>query len=143
MAVRKRGSTWQIDFFDPSGKRVRLNFKTKKEAEAEHAKRIVLKAEKRWVDVKKDYTTTLDELLTKYVENYQDQPSFKSSKVFFMDNFRQYFKEEKRISEIKYLDLETYRNQLKRTPNKERQTENNSNHQQRDGLSSPCISKRS
>jgi len=33
--IRKRGKTYQIDYFDPNGKRIRKLFKKKKDAEAE------------------------------------------------------------------------------------------------------------
>lgn len=61
--IRKRTSSktgkvsWQIDYFDPTGKRVRQSFKKKKDAEAELGKRVSLIAENRYLDVKKDYTT--------------------------------------------------------------------------------------
>ena len=32
MAIRKRGDAWQIDYFDPTGKRVRKSFAKKKDA---------------------------------------------------------------------------------------------------------------
>ncbi|MGZ3579447.1 MAG: hypothetical protein ACXWMK_09825 [Syntrophales bacterium] len=35
--VRKRGDSYQIDYFDPTGKRVRKSFAKKKNAEAELA----------------------------------------------------------------------------------------------------------
>lgn len=38
--IRKRGKGYQIDYFDPAGKRVRKSFKKKKEAEAELGKRV-------------------------------------------------------------------------------------------------------
>jgi hypothetical protein len=63
--IRKRGKGWQIDYFDPNGKRVRKSFKRKKDAEAELGKRVSLIAEGRYLDVKKDYTTTLSEVLKK------------------------------------------------------------------------------
>ena len=59
MAIRKRGNSWQIDYIDPNGKRVRKAFKKKKDAVAEHGKRVSLIAENRYLDVKKDYKTTL------------------------------------------------------------------------------------
>ena len=31
--IRKRGKTYQIDYFDPNGKRVRKSFKKRKDAE--------------------------------------------------------------------------------------------------------------
>ena len=40
MGVRKRGESWQIDYFDPDGKRRRKSFKTKKEATLELAARV-------------------------------------------------------------------------------------------------------
>ena len=118
MAIRKRGDGWQIDYFDPTGRRVRRNFKKKKEAEAELAKRISLIAEKRYLDVKKEYTTTLEEVLEKYEENYKHQASYTNSKCHFIENFREYFGKETRLESIKYVGLETYRNHLRRKPTK-------------------------
>lgn len=69
----KKGVSWQIDYFDPAGKRIRLSFKKKKDAEAELGKRVSLKAENRYLDVKKDYKTTFGGLLTRYKENFQHQ----------------------------------------------------------------------
>ncbi|MGA2936748.1 MAG: site-specific integrase [Syntrophobacteraceae bacterium] len=116
MAIRKRGNGWQIDYFDPTGKRVRKSFTKKKDAEAELAKRVSLIAEKRYLDVKKDYTTTLDEVLKKYEENFQDQDGFKNSKCHFIENFREYFGKDTKLANIKYIDLDTYRSHLKRKP---------------------------
>lgn len=64
--IRKRGNSYQIDSFDPDGKRIRQSFKKKKEAEAELGKRVSLIAEKRYLDVKKDYKITLGELIATY-----------------------------------------------------------------------------
>jgi hypothetical protein len=36
----KNGVSYQIDYFDPNGKRVRQSFKKKKDAEAELGKRV-------------------------------------------------------------------------------------------------------
>ena len=72
----KKGVSWQIDNFDPTGKRVRQSFKMRKDAEAELGKRVSLKAENRYLDVKKDYKNTLGELAEKYTVNYQIQVSF-------------------------------------------------------------------
>ena len=112
--IRKRGNSYQIDYFDPNGKRVRKSFDKKKDAEAELGKRVSLIAEKRYLDVKKDYTTTLKELLDKYEDNYKDQSSFKTGKSYCLANFKEYFGEDTRLDNIKYVDLETYRNHLKR-----------------------------
>jgi len=112
--IRKRGSSYQIDYFDPNGKRVRKSFDKKKDAEAELGKRVSLIKEHRYLDVKKEYTTTVGELLAKYKENFQDQPSFKSGKSYCIANFKEHFRADTRLDSIKYVDLETYRNHLKR-----------------------------
>ena len=116
MAIRKRGQTWQIDYIDPAGKRVRKSFKKKKEAEAELAKRVSLIAEGRYLDVKKDCKTTFKELIDRYEENFKHQRSYDRFKVICLKNFREYFGEETRISNIRYGDLETYRNLLREKP---------------------------
>ncbi|HUV58948.1 MAG TPA: site-specific integrase [Desulfatiglandales bacterium] len=115
--IRKRGNSYQIDYFDPNGKRVRKSFDKKKDAEAELGKRVSLIAEKRYLDVKKDYTTTFKELLDKYKENYKDQLSFHTWKRFCVKRFKDYFGEDTRLDNIRYVDLETYRNYLKQKPN--------------------------
>ena len=111
--IRKRGNSYQIDYFDPNGKRVRKSFDKKKDAEAELGKRVSLIAEKRYLDVKKDYKTTFKELLTKYKENYKSQSSFNNWKRFCIERFKSSFGEDTRLDNIRYVDLETYRNKLK------------------------------
>ena len=54
-----KGVTWQIDYIDPHGKRIRQMFKKRKDADAELGKRVSLMAEGRYLDVKKDYKTSL------------------------------------------------------------------------------------
>ena len=110
--IRKRGNSYQIDYFDPEGKRVRKSFKKRKDAEAELGKRVSLIAENRYLDVKKDYTTTLGELVTKYRENHENQRSFMRGKDYYLDNLKEYFGEDTRLSNIRYVELETYRNHL-------------------------------
>jgi integrase len=110
--VRKRGSTYQIDYFDPTGKRVRKSFKKRKEAVAELGKRVSLIAENRYLDVKKDYKTTLKELHRKYKENYKHQSSFGNMKKYCLENYVKYFGEDALLANIRYVDLETYRNYL-------------------------------
>lgn len=114
--IRKRGNSYQIDYFDPNGKRVRKCFKKRKEAVAELGKRVSLIAEGRYLDVKKDYNTTLGELLNKYEENHKHQASFGSWKAVCLPRFRSYFGEDTRLANIRYVDLETYRNWLQETP---------------------------
>jgi len=112
--VRKRGNAYQIDYFDPGGKRVRKTFRKKSDAVAELGKRVSLIAEGRYLDVKKECKTTLGELLEKYEENYQDQRSYAGSKAYCLKNFKAYFGEDTLLSKIRYVDLETYRNHLKK-----------------------------
>ena len=112
--VGKKGISWQIDYIDPHGKRVRQMFKKRKDADAELGKRVSLIAEGRYLDVKKDYKTTLGELIQKYEENFRDQAAYKKYKVYCLENFKQHFGEDTRLSNIRYVDLETYRNHLGR-----------------------------
>jgi integrase len=116
MAIRKRGDSWQIDYLDPIGNRVRKSFKKKKDAVAELGKRVSLIAENRYLDVKKDYTTTFKELLDKYIENYHHQGSFENLKAYCIKNFKDHFGEETALSNIRYVDLESYRNLLMSKP---------------------------
>jgi len=85
------GKNWQIDYLEPTRKRIRKSFEKRKEAEAELAKRVALIAEGRYLDVKVEYTTTMGELLDKYEENYNTQKSFHTWKYYCLQNFREYF----------------------------------------------------
>ncbi len=111
--LRKRGKSWQIDYLDPTGKRIRKTFEKKKEAEAELAKRVALIAEGRYLDVKVEYTSTMGELLDKYQENHKHQPAFYRNKSRWLKNFRDYFGADKKVVDIRYVHLETYRNRLR------------------------------
>lgn len=111
--IRKRGKGYQIDYFDPNGKRVRKSFKKKKDAEAELGKRVSLIAEGRYLDVKKEYNTTLKELIDKYVENFKNQASYKTGKKYHIEHILNHFGEKTLLSNIRFVDLETYRNHLR------------------------------
>ena len=114
MGLRKRGNSYQIDYFDPDGKRIRVNFKKRKIAEQELAKRITLIAENRYfLDIHKESEATIKELFDKYTEMYKHQASYKTGKKYCLINFREYFKENTRLVDIKYYDLEVYRNHLR------------------------------
>jgi integrase len=110
----KKGVTWQIDYIDPHGKRVRQMFKKRKDAAAELGKRVSLMAEGRYLDVKKDYKTTLGELVGKYQENYENQASYKTFKKYAVESIKEYFGEDVKLSGIRYLEIETFRNHLKK-----------------------------
>jgi integrase len=116
MAIRKRvgkkGVSWQIDYLDPTGKRVRESFKKKKDAEAELGKRVSLIAEKRYLDVKKEYLSTFGELIERYTENFKHQRAFISKRCYFQ-GFKDHFGADKRLSDITYLAVESYQNRLR------------------------------
>ena len=111
--VRKRGNSYQIDYTDPHGKRVRRTFKKRKDAVAELGKRVSLMAENRYLDVKKDYKTVFKELLEKYEENFKSQACFKKYKAFCLGNFKKHFGQDTLLSNIRYVELESYQNQLR------------------------------
>lgn len=116
MAIRKRGDSWQIDYLDPGGKRVRQSFPTRKEATAELGKRVSLIAEGRYLDVKPESKTTLVELCKRYAENFGNQSSFKNAKEKYLSNFKASFGENRLLSTIAYGEIEAYRNQLRQKP---------------------------
>lgn len=118
--IRKLGDVYQIDYYDPSGKRIRKCFDKKKDAEAELGKRVSLKAEGRYLDVKKDCVTTLGELIKKYKENFENQPSYKTWKKLCLENFKEHFGENTILANIRYVDLETYKNKLKQSITRKR-----------------------
>jgi integrase len=115
---KKGGLSWQIDYYDPQGKRVMKCFPLKKDAEAYLGKVQAAKKEGRYhdvFDVKLETQVTLNELAKKYVENFGTQRAFQSSKRYLLAKVQEHFGE-KRLSQITYLDLETYRNKRKATP---------------------------
>jgi hypothetical protein len=115
MAIRKRSSSWQIDYLDPGGRRVRQSFKTRKEAAAELGKRVSLIAEGRYLDVKQECKTTLAELCQRYEENFGHQSSW-GNKNRYLENFKEYFGVATLLDNIRYVHLESYRNHLKAKP---------------------------
>jgi integrase len=116
--VGKRGVTWQIDYYDPNGKRVRQSFDKKKDAEAELGKRVSLIAENRYLDAKKGCVTTLSQLVDEYTKHFQHQPSFQTAKSYFLDNFKEYWGETTLLVRITPKEIERYvkdlRNKLTR-----------------------------
>lgn len=117
MAIRKRtgkrGVTWQIDYVDPTGKRVRRNFKKKKDAVAELGKRQSLMAEGSYLDHKKICDVTLEEMVKIYTRKYGDQASFQGTKARWLENFKDYFGKGTFLDKIKYIDVDAYQNEVK------------------------------
>lgn len=116
MAIRRRGNSWQIDYYDPLGKRIRKTFRRRKDAEAELGKRISLLAEGRYLDVKPDTKVTLEELCQKYADIYKNQRSFNRSKRSHLENFKAYFGRSRLISTIGRHDIVSYFAYLQEKP---------------------------
>jgi integrase len=113
--IKRRGNTWQIDYYLPGGERIRKLFKKKKDAEAELGKRVSLIAEGRYLDVKVETKTTFDELAEKYIENFKHQRSFRRTKKFLIEIVKERFTG-RRLSEISYYDCENFLTERKDTP---------------------------
>jgi integrase len=115
-----RGVSWVADWLTPEGKRLRKFFELKKDADDHVAKVRVAKRENRYhdvFDVKKETLVTFNELADEYVKNFGGQRSFEGFKRHVVKDLREVFGD-KRLSEIIYLELETYRNRRKDTPTK-------------------------
>jgi len=91
--IRKRGKSYQIDYVDPTGKRIRQSFLKKKAAEAEIGKRASLIAEnpKRYLEIAKASIITFEELVKKYKENFKHQKSYKNSKSYSIKRLEREF----------------------------------------------------
>lgn len=116
--VNKSGTVWRVDYYDPDGRRIRKDFELKKDAEAYLGKILAAKKEGRYYDVfdvKKETHVSFNELADRYVENHQAQRCFTRLKFYLVEEYRETFGS-RRLSEITYLDLETYRNRRKATP---------------------------
>ena len=114
--TNKKGVSWQIDYYDPEGKRVMKCFSLKKDAEAYLGKVQAAKREGRHhdvFDVKQESQVTFNDLADRYVENYQGQKCFSRLKYYLVEEYRATFGG-KPLSKITYFDLETYRNKRKR-----------------------------
>jgi hypothetical protein len=64
--------------------------------------------------VKKEQSLTFNDLAEEYEKNYGNQKSFRTFKRHAVRYLREAFGE-KRLKDISYLDLETYRNRRKAT----------------------------
>jgi integrase len=106
-----------VDYLDPEGKRKRKFFPLKKDAEAYLGKVVAAKREGRYYDVfdvRKETQVTFNELAHEYEKHYQSQKSFAKSKRYHLAMVREHFGE-KKLSQITYYDLDTYRNLRKAT----------------------------
>lgn len=117
----KDGSiSWMIDYLNPDKKRIRKTFSTKKEAVGERAARIHMRESgeySKFVETKEKQSAKFEDLVERYKENYRNQTCYKTAKNFYIKEFQEYFKNETLLSSIGYIDLEAYRNKLKRSLN--------------------------
>jgi integrase len=114
----KRGITWQIDYYDPQGRRVMKCFAKKAEAEAYLGKVVSLKREGRYqdiFDVKRETLATFNDLADQYCDFHKAQRSFIRMKRYMVRDLRAAFGD-KLLSEITFRDLETYCNERRNTP---------------------------
>lgn len=111
--INKRGITWQIDYYDPQGKRVMKCFPRRADAAAYLGKVLAAKKEGRYhdvFDVKKETLTTFNELADRYAENFKTQKSFAGFKSHVIRELREAFGD-RWLFQITYFDLESWRNQ--------------------------------
>lgn len=106
---------WRLTYF---GKlRVRMNIRgTRKEAEAELAKRVSMIAEspKRYLEIKERKSYTFDELVERYREHFKDQTAYQTGKCHHVDLLVDEFKG-RILDTITYYDCEAYKIKRKRT----------------------------
>jgi integrase len=108
----------KVEHNPAQGKRVMKRFPLKKDAEAYLGKVQAAKREGRYhdvFDVKRETQVIFKDLAARYVENYQGQKCFYRLKYYLVDEYRATFGD-RRLSEISYLELGTYRNRRKATP---------------------------
>ena len=120
MAIRKRDDSWQIDYFDPDGKRKRQSFKTRKEATLELAARISAIDSGSYREKSLKCTTTLSQMVGGlYKEKFESQSSYREKEIY-LRQFSAWIKERKGndplLSAVIFADLDGYRDHLNRTP---------------------------
>ena len=114
----KRKTTWIVDYTDPDGKRKRKSFEMKKHAVSYMNKVGVDIDQGVYVDPRHYVKITLKQLIDKYTENFKHQRGWHTSKKYHMDVISDYFGKDCRMINIRYVDLETFRNWLKQKPTK-------------------------
>ena len=100
MAIRKRGDSWQIDYIDPDGKRVRKSFKTRKEAKLELAARISAMDNDTYREKSLKCDTTLKQMIDgDYKDNFGGQSSY-SEKRTYLSQFADWIRERKGLDPL-------------------------------------------
>jgi integrase len=64
------------------------------------------------VEKRKAHTKTFGELIKLYKDTYKDQASYQTAKRFFIEKFKDHFKEDTLLAEIGYYEVKQYRNTI-------------------------------
>ena len=117
--ITPAGSTrWQIDYYDPAGRRIRRRFDRKAQAQDYLAKVVSTIREGRYEDIfeaRPERTATFDEALEAYVRTCRHQRSWGTFKAGILKVLGAHFAGHL-LHEITYLDLELYRQERLATP---------------------------
>lgn len=117
--IGKTGKTsYRIDYREPDGRRVMKRFKLRKNADTYLAKVKTTINENEYAETfgtKKEPDITFQELADRYQENYQHQKCFRTFKRHVVNVLREKFGA-KQLTEITYLEIETFKNTWKATP---------------------------
>lgn len=114
---KKKGTSYDVCYYTPEGKQKWKTFDKRRDAEAYEGKVKAAKREGRYndlFDVKLETKITFNQLADKYVENFGTQKCFAGFKDYMIKGLRAEFGERK-LSQISYMDLETWRNKRKAT----------------------------
>lgn len=113
--IGKKGTTYQVDYYDPDGRRLMKCFKKHKDAATFKSKVVTTINEGEYEKTfKKKPPITFNELADLYEENYRTQKSYRIFKRHVVKVLREKFGT-KKLTEISYLDIETFRNTWKAT----------------------------
>ena len=112
--VNKKGVSYQVDYYDPDGKRRMKCFKLKREAEAYLAKVGVSKLEGTYAEIFEPKKFLFDDLVKQYLKNCTHQKSYsnKAREIrYALEAFGRM-----QLRDLTYMHLETYRNKRKAIP---------------------------
>ncbi len=115
MGIEKRGNNYYVSYYVKVGDRLKQVKKScgpkKADAQAYEGKMLAARKENRLFDIKKEYTHTFDELLTRYKEAIKGQKSFRH-KLYHFPLFEKAFAG-KLLGDITPYHLEVFRNERK------------------------------
>jgi len=109
------GISWQVDYYEPGGRRVQKRYPRRALAEAALAKAVAAISEGRYGDLAPLPRITLAELAEDYLRAHKAQRSFHSFKADIIRVIVAAFGD-RALHEINYRDLEIWRNERLATP---------------------------